>query len=110
MKKIYLLLPILCSCTLYDSWQKYPDSDGRWNVGNTIGGEYKNAPSSFLTNTFDFSGTCNYILGIRISNNCSPDRIATKYNIKKITEINNQYIWWLFPIVTRRTTIVGDIQ
>ncbi len=103
-----LSLLLLGACTVSDTY--YKPYTGINNVGivDSITTEfyYDDGTSSFSTE--DFSATCGYLFGLfKISNDCSPDKIARTYNLATITEINTQWIAVLPFVTLQNTTIVG---
>ena len=107
MKKVILLSSLLFSaCTISDTYWK-PDV-GPNNVG-TKGIEQTNSlvDGGFLSEEVEISDHCSYLLYVfKVSNDCSPDRIAYKNNIKTITEVNTQQIWLPFLLI-QKNTIIG---
>lgn len=104
MKKIFALFMIilLSACTISDTY--YLPDVGKDNVG-TLGYYEKNNDSEIEIQFFE--GTCEYPLGLKIHHDCSPTEIASKYNIKTITEQNTQWILW--PLVLQQRTIIKGI-
>ena len=113
MKKIFLLPAILflTACTISDTYYK-PDV-GANNVGTTSGivtpYKYTNVQGDLIeaTKLQKYSGTCPYLFyAFKLNSDCSPDAIANKYDIKTITEVNTQWLW--FPLFyTQQTSITG---
>ena len=112
MKKILIISTLVISaCTLSDTYYK-PDV-GPNNVGNSyaITEEEEIQTNGEIYQTEKevekFSGDCYYLFGLfKLSSDCSPDKIATEYDLKTITEINTQYM--VVPLFSiQRNTIRG---
>jgi hypothetical protein len=110
MKKIFLLSALLFSaCTISDTyWKPYVGSNNVGSVDSIVinEGTHNNAGGLEFGVEEKFSGSCFYLFGLKMSSNCSPDKIANKYELQTITEVNRHIKWWLIG-VEQETTIIG---
>ena len=85
---LFFLLIILSGCV-------YSDFSDSWNhTDKNIG-------------TITASGSCSYFLGLQVSEDCYPNKIAEKNGIKTITSVDTKWTWlWLLNI--RHTTVYGN--
>ncbi len=97
MKQLLSLVFIMTlgACTLSDTYVK-PDV-GPNNVG-------------IYSKEIKPKGTCDYFLSIKMSDDCSPDKIANEYGIGTITEINTHWIYPIIPLIMfQETTLTGIV-